>query len=75
MLEKKRKYNEAIHQLFIALKKAYDSIKMEVLHNIPIEFCIPIKLIRPVKMCLAESYRRIRIGKKSDMFLIRNCLK
>jgi hypothetical protein len=44
ILEKKWEYNEAAHQLFIHFKKAYDSIRMEVLYNIVIEFGIPRKL-------------------------------
>jgi len=38
-------YNEAGHELFIDLKKAYDSVRREVLYNILIEFGIPMKLI------------------------------
>jgi hypothetical protein len=34
ILEKKRKYNEAVHQLFVDCKKAYDSVRREVLYNI-----------------------------------------
>jgi hypothetical protein len=34
---KKQEYNETVHQLFIDFKKAYDSIKREVLYNIVIE--------------------------------------
>ena len=34
MLEKKWEYNEAVHQLFIDFKKAYDSVRREVLYNI-----------------------------------------
>ena len=37
ILEKKWEYNEAVHQLFIDFKKAYDSVRREVLYNIPIE--------------------------------------
>ena len=40
-LEKKWEYNEAVHQLFIDFKKAYDSVRREVLYNILIEFGIP----------------------------------
>ena len=40
--------NEAVHQLFIAFKKAYDSIRREVLYNILIEFDIMMKLVRPI---------------------------
>jgi len=43
MLEKKWEYNEAVHQLFIDFKKAYDSVRREVLYNI-IEFDIPPKI-------------------------------
>ena len=29
----KREYNEAVHQLFIDFKKAYDSVRREVLYS------------------------------------------
>jgi len=41
VLEKKWEYNEAVHQLFIGFKNAYDSIRSEVLYNILIEFGTP----------------------------------
>ena len=41
MLEKNWEYNEAVHQLFIDLKKAYDSVRWEVLYNILIELVSP----------------------------------
>ena len=41
-LKKKWEYNEAVHQLFIDFKKAYDSVRREVLCNILIEFGIPL---------------------------------
>jgi 2'-5' RNA ligase len=37
-LVRKWEYNKAVHQLFIDFKKAYDSIRREVLYNILIEF-------------------------------------
>jgi hypothetical protein len=40
-----------VHQLFIDLKKACDSV------NILLEFGIPKKLVRLIKMCLNETYR------------------
>jgi hypothetical protein len=46
MLEKKWEYNETVHQLFIDFKKAYDSVRRELLFNILIEFGIPMKLVR-----------------------------
>jgi len=65
-----------VHQLFIYFKKAYDSVRWEVLYNIFIEFCLPMELVRLIKMCLPETYSRFRIGKNlSDMFPIRNGLK
>ena len=41
-----------------------------------IEFGIPRKLVRLIKMCLTETYSRVRVGKNlSDRFPIRNGLK
>src|SRR5215469_15216243 len=75
-VRKKWEYNEAVHQLFIDFKKAYDSVRREVLYNILIEFGVPKKLIRLIKMCLTETYSRVRVGKNvSDMFPIKNGLK
>ena len=51
ILEKKWEYNEAVQQLFIDFKKAYDSVRREVLYNILIESGIPKKLVRLIKMC------------------------
>jgi len=76
ILEKKWEYKEAVRQLFIDFKKAYDSGRREVLYNILIEFGFPIKLVRLIKMCLTETYCRVWVGKNlSDMFPIRNGLK
>jgi len=76
ILDKKWEYNETVHQLFIHLKKADDSVRREVLNNILIEFGIPMKLVRLIKMCLTTMYSRARVGKDlSDLFLIRNGLK
>ena len=77
ILEKKWEYNEEVHQLFIDVKKAYDSVRREVLYyRILIEFGIPRKLVRLIKMSLTETYSRVRVGKYvSDRFPIRNGLK
>jgi hypothetical protein len=46
------------------------------LYNILIEFGIPMKLVRLIKMCLNETYSRVRVGKQlSVMFPIKNDLK
>jgi hypothetical protein len=76
ILEKKWEYNEMVHQLFIDFKKAYDSIKRVVLYNILLEFGIPKKLIRLIKICLNETYSKVHIVKLlSDKFPIQNGLK
>ena len=41
LLEKKWEYNEGVYQLFIDFKKAYDSVRRDVLHNTLIEFFYP----------------------------------
>jgi hypothetical protein len=65
-----------VHQLFIDFKKACDSINREVLYNILLEFGIPKKLVRLIKMCLNETYSKVRIGELlSDKFPIQNGLK
>jgi hypothetical protein len=61
ILEKKWEYNGTMHQLFIDFKKAYDSIKREVLYNILLEFCIPKKLVRLIEMCFNETYSKVRV--------------
>ena len=46
------------------------------MYNILIEFGIPMKLLRLIKMCLNEAYSRVWVGKHlSDVFPIRNGLK
>jgi hypothetical protein len=50
ILEKKWEYNETVHELFIDFKKACDSVRREVLYNILIEFGVPMKLIRLIRI-------------------------
>jgi len=65
-----------VRQLFTDFKKAYDSVRREVLYNILIEYVVPKKLVRLVKMCLTETYSRVRVCKNvSDMLPVRNGLK
>jgi hypothetical protein len=49
ILEKKWEYNEAVRR--------------KALYNILIEFGIPIKLIRLIKMCLNKTCSRVQAGK------------
>ena len=75
-LKKKWGSSEPVHQLFIDIKKAYFSVRREVLYKILIEFGIPRKLVRLIKMSLTETYSRVRVGKiVSDRFPIRNGFK
>jgi hypothetical protein len=42
------------------------------LYNILIEFGIPVKLVRLIKVCLTETFSRVRVGKNlSNLFSIR----
>jgi hypothetical protein len=76
ILEKKWEYNGTMHQLFTDFRKAYDSIKREVLYNILLEFGIPKKLVRINKVCLNETYSKVRVGTRlSDKFPIQNGLE
>ena len=69
---KKWEYNEEVHQLFIDFNKAYDSVRREVLYKNFIEFGIPRKLVKLVKMSLTETYSSVRVGKNvSDRLSIR----
>jgi hypothetical protein len=45
--------NETVCQLFMDLKKAYDSVRREV-YSILIEFGVLLKLVRLIKMCLKK---------------------
>jgi hypothetical protein len=75
-LEKKWEYNGAVHQLFIDFKKAYDSVRREVLYNVLTEFGIPRKLVGLIHMCLSETYSTVCTEKyQSDKFPIQNGLK
>jgi hypothetical protein len=68
--------NETVYQLFIDFKKAYNSVKWEVLYRTFIQFGAPIKIFKLVKMCLNEMFSKVCIGKhSSDSFPIQNCLK
>jgi hypothetical protein len=55
-------YNETVHQIFVDFKKAYDSVRREVLYNILIEFGVPMEPVRLIKMFLNETYSKVRMG-------------
>ena len=65
-----------MYQLFIEFKKTYDSVRREAFYNIIIEFGIPMKLVRLIRMCLNETYRRVQVGKHlCDTFSVTNVKK
>jgi Reverse transcriptase (RNA-dependent DNA polymerase). len=77
VLEKKWEYNfEAVPRLFTDFKKAYDySFWRDIWYNILTEVGISMELVRLIKMCLNETYRRVWVGKHLyDMFLVKNGL-
>jgi len=56
-------------------KEACDSVRREVLCNIPIEFIISMKQLRLIKMFLNEMYSKVRVDKHlSDKYPIQNGL-
>jgi hypothetical protein len=58
--------------VFKDIEKVYDSVSREVLYNVVIEFCIPRKLVRLIKMCLNETCSKVDIGEVYRMhFLFR----
>jgi hypothetical protein len=71
ILEKKLEYNGTVHQLCIDFKKAYDSVRREVLYSILIEFGILRKLVGLIKMCLNETCSTVHIGKNLTSFPFR----
>jgi hypothetical protein len=72
----KWEYNGTVHQRLIGFKEAYDSVSREVLYKILIEFGMPRKVVRLIKMCLNETYSKICTGKHlSGAFPIQNGLK
>ena len=60
---KKWEYNEPVPQVLINFRISYDSVRREVLYKILIEFGIPRKLVRLIKMSLTETCSRVRVGK------------
>jgi hypothetical protein len=43
--EKQWEYNEAVHQLFVDFKKAYNPVRWEAFYNTLTEFGMPMKLV------------------------------
>jgi len=76
ILEEKWKYSETVQELLVDFMKGYYFVRREVLCDNLIQFGILMKLVRLIKMCLNETYVRVRVGKHlSDMFPIKYSLK
>jgi hypothetical protein len=74
--ERKWEYNETVYQLLTDFKRAYDSVRREVLYSILIDFGIPMKLARLIIMCLNETQSEVGTGTHlSDSFPTGNGLK
>ena len=56
-------YNGAVQRLFRYFKKACDSVWMEFLYNILIEFGIAMKLTGLINMCLDETHSKVLVSK------------
>jgi hypothetical protein len=51
-------------------------VRREVMYNILIEFGVPMKLVRLIKICLNQTYSEVHIGKHlNDSFPVQNGLK
>jgi purine nucleoside phosphorylase len=51
-----------MHQLFVDFKKAYDSVRREVLYNILTECGISVKIVIIMQMCLNKHYSTVQAG-------------
>jgi hypothetical protein len=66
ILEKKWEYNETVHQLFINFKKAYDSVRRELLYNILNTY----EICERIEMYSSKTYVKVLKGKHlSNNFL------
>ena len=76
IMEKYWEYNKDLYQLFIDFKQAYDSIHRPSVWSILLEFGIPMKLIRLIKLCLSDTKAKVKVGgKTSEAFEIKSGLR
>jgi hypothetical protein len=69
-------FSETVQQLFIDIRRAYDSFSREVLYSILTEFSEPMKLDRIIQMYLNDTCNKIYVGTHlSDAIHFPNGLK
>ena len=64
IIEKGYEYGVTLHNLFIDFKQAYDTVKRNALYEALEDLGIPKKLIRMVKMTMANSRNVVKIGRE-----------
>jgi hypothetical protein len=57
------------YHLSTDFKKAYVSVRRDVLYKIVTEFGVPMTLVRLIKMCLNETYSKDPMGQPFSMLL------
>jgi hypothetical protein len=55
--------------LSMDLKKTYGSVKRKAFYNVLIQFHMPMKLARLIKMCLHKNSSKVRIGKTLVLYV------
>jgi hypothetical protein len=62
--------------VFIDFRIDHDSVCIEIMYNILVEFGVHTNVVRLIKICLYEAYSNVHIGTYlSDSFPIQNGLK
>jgi len=51
-----------VRQIFTEIKKAYMSVEREDLYNNLLEFVVPKKPVRLIKLCLNETYKPMYVN-------------
>jgi hypothetical protein len=76
VLEKKLEYIEALCDLFVDFKKAYDSVRGEGFIISSLSFFIHVTVVKLIKICLNETCSWVQVNEHlSDMFPVKNGLK
>jgi hypothetical protein len=68
-------YNETVHELFVDFKKAYDSVRREVLYNILIEFGVHMKRVSLIKILWRVSRMRELLKREASKQKKNECLE